>query len=129
VLRSTGLISRPDNPWREENAGPALPIPAAQMHGPWSFSFAYLPRTEDVLEQAENYRHPFLTAAGTGAGDELRSQSGPELSGQGVVLTSLRRRNGLLEARLVNETAAPVAARFGAEQVDLRPWEIRLVQT
>ena len=40
VLRSTGLISRNDNRYREDPAGPSLPIPAAQMHGPWSFSLA-----------------------------------------------------------------------------------------
>ena len=42
VLRSTGLISRNDNRYREDPAGPSLPIPDAQMRGPWSFSFAYL---------------------------------------------------------------------------------------
>src|SRR5262249_27685196 len=40
VLRSIGLISRAANPWRVENAGPELPIPAAQMHGRHGFSFA-----------------------------------------------------------------------------------------
>jgi hypothetical protein len=125
VLRSTGLISRPDNPWREENAGPALPIPAAQMHGPWSFSFAYLPRTEDVLEQAENYRHPFLTAAGTGAGDELRSHAGPALEGDTtVVLTSLQ----LGFARLANESPDRQTVVFGGQRVELRPWEIKQVR-
>jgi hypothetical protein len=41
VLRSTGLISRIHHPWREDPAGPALLIPAAQMRGPQSFAFAY----------------------------------------------------------------------------------------
>jgi hypothetical protein len=127
VLRSTGLISRPDNPWREENAGPALPIPAAQMRGPWSFSFAYLPGTDSALEQAENYRHPFLTSAGAGATGELRSHSGRELSGEGVVLTSLRRRNGRLEARLANESDQARTASFGSEKVELGAWQIRTV--
>jgi alpha-mannosidase len=128
VLRSTGLISRADNPWREENAGPELPIPANQMRGPQSFSFAYLPSAADALAQAEAYRHPFLAARGTGPPGELRSESGPELSGEGVVLTSLRRRDGALEGRIVNETARPVTARFGGAEVDLRPWEIRVVR-
>jgi alpha-mannosidase len=63
VLRSTGLISRNENRYREDPAGPSLPIPDAQMHGPWSFSFAYLPGIDGA---------------------------GPSLEGQGVVLTSLR---------------------------------------
>jgi alpha-mannosidase len=123
VLRSTGLISRADNPWREENAGPELPIPAAQMRGPWSFSFAYLPTEDAALEQAEAYRHPFLTAAGTAATDELRSHAGPALSGEGVALTSLRHG----KARLVNESTEHRTARFGGQDVELRPWEIRTV--
>ena len=93
------------------------------------FSFAYLPSTNRVLEHAEAYRQPFLTALGTGASTELRSQSGPELSGEGVVLTSLRHNNGVLEGRIVNETAAPASARFGGVEVELRPWEIRVVQS
>ena len=32
ILRSTGLMSRADNPWREDPAGPSVPIPAAQLH-------------------------------------------------------------------------------------------------
>src|SRR6185312_16760877 len=49
VLRSTGLISRIHHPWREDPAGPALPIPAAQMRGLQSFSFAYHPSAETAL--------------------------------------------------------------------------------
>ena len=122
VLRSTGLISRPDNPWREENAGPALPIPAAQMHGPWSFSFAYLP-SMDAHDAAEVYRYPFLVAPGTAASGELRSQAGPELSGERVVLTALRRG----EARIVNESPESQAATFNGADLEVRAWEIRTV--
>jgi alpha-mannosidase len=123
VLRSTALISRADNPWREENAGPELPIPAAQMHGPWTFAFAYLPRSDGALEQAEAYRHPFLSARGTSTTGELRWRAGPELSGDGVVLTSLRRG----QARLVNETTEQRTASFNGREVELRPWEIKVV--
>jgi Glycosyl hydrolases family 38 N-terminal domain/Alpha mannosidase middle domain/Glycosyl hydrolases family 38 C-terminal domain len=124
ILRSIGLISRAANPWRVENAGPELPIPAAQMHGPRSFSFAWCPDPERALEHAERYRHPLLTIPG--GGGDARRQSGPELTG--AVLTALRRRNGALEARIVNETNEPGAARLGELAVDLRPWEIRTVR-
>jgi glycosyl hydrolase family 38/alpha mannosidase-like protein len=124
VLRSTALISRIQNPWREEPAGPALPIPAAQMRGPRSFSFAYYPSGESILEQAERYRHPFLTARGTGQAGDLRSHSGPVLEGDSsVVLTAYLPGR----ARIVNESSDARAVRFAGKQLELRPWEIRTI--
>ena len=125
VLRSTGLISRNTNRWRDDPAGPWLPIPAAQLRGRRTFSFAYSPDIEDVLERAEQYRHPFLTTRGRGSAGELRAQAGPALAGHGVVLTSLRPEL----ARVVNESPNAVTATFAGERLDLRPWEIRAVQT
>ncbi|MDQ2982044.1 MAG: hypothetical protein M3R26_06965, partial [Actinomycetota bacterium] len=124
VLRSTGVISRTQHPWREDPAGPALPIPAAQLRGPRSFSFAYHPSAETILEQAERYRHPFLTAHGTGQTGDLRSRTGPVLEGDpSVVLTALQ--PGC--ARIVNESPDPQAVRFAGQQLELRPWEIRTI--
>jgi alpha-mannosidase len=124
VLRSTGLISRIHHPWREDPAGPALPIPAAQLHGPHGFSFAYLPSDEGLLEQAERYRHPFLTAQGTTEHGDLRSRTGPVLeSGPSVVLTAYQPGH----ARIVNEGPDPQAVRFAGQQLELRPWEIRTI--
>ncbi len=125
ILRSTGLISRPDNPWREENAGPALPIPACQMRGPWQFLLGFYPSDDGVHEQAERYRHPFLTAPGTGPAGEQGRHDGPALEGdRRVILTSLRRG----EARLVNESSVPQTVEFDGEHLELRPWEIRTLQ-
>jgi alpha-mannosidase len=124
VLRSTGFISRNQNRWREDPAGPELAIPAAQLSGPHSFSFAWYPSTEAIHDQAEQYRHPFLTAPGTSEAEELRSDVGPELEGDSsVVLTALRRDR----ARLVNESAEPQAVRFAGNELELRPWEIRTI--
>ena len=124
VLRSTGLISRIHHPWREDPAGPALPIPAAQLRGPHSFSFAYLPSDEALLEQAERYRHPFLAAHGTAESRDLRSRTGPVLeSGPSVVLTAYQPGR----ARIVNESPDPQAVRFAGQQLELRPWEIRTI--
>jgi mannosylglycerate hydrolase len=121
VLRSTGLISRNDNPWREDPAGPSLPIPAAQMRGPHSFAFAYCPSDEAILEQAERFRHPFLTAQGTGEADELGSHAGPALEASGeVVLTALQPGR----ARIVNEGPEPQSVSFGGKELELRAWEI-----
>jgi len=124
ILRSTGLISRNTNPWREDPAGPELPIPAAQLHGWRSFNFAYYSSLESIHEQAERYRHPFLTTRGAKAGGELSSYTGPTLDGdQAVVLTCLQPEI----ARLVNESADPQTVTFEGRQLDLRPWEIRTV--
>jgi glycosyl hydrolase family 38/alpha mannosidase-like protein len=124
VLRSIGLISRAANPWRVENAGPELPIPAAQMHGPHSFAFAWCPDPDRALEHTEHYRHPLLTIAG--GGGNISEHAGPELTG--AVLSALRRRHGALEARIVNESEERSTARFGELNVDLRPWEIRTLR-
>jgi alpha-mannosidase len=113
VLRSIGLISRRDNPFRRENAGPEVPIPDAQMRKPHVFSFALCPDVDGVLEHAEAYRHPFLTAPG-GTG-ERREHAGPAFPD--LALSSLRRRDGALVARIVNERDVPAG--------DLRPCEIR----
>jgi alpha-mannosidase len=126
VLRSTALISRAQNPWREEPAGPSIPIPAAQLRGPRSFSFAYQPEAEGMLEQAERYRHPFLAAQGTGPVGDLRSHAGPVLDGDpSVVLTAFQPGR----ARIVNESPDPQAVSFGGQSLDLRPWEIRTIST
>jgi len=130
LLRSTGLISRSAHAYRESPAGPEVEIPAAQCRGPWSVGFAVYPHGGDwqearVLERLEEYRHPFLTTRGKGAESGPRDGAGPELRGDGVVLSSLRRREGSIEARVVCEQSRPVSAGFGDDEFDLRPWEIR----
>jgi alpha-mannosidase len=132
LLRSTGLISRSAHAYRESPAGPELAIPAAQCRGPWSIGFALYPHEgawheAGVLAQLERYRHPFLVAPGR-ALDGPTSQSGPELSGEGVVLSSLRAQGRRLAATLACEHPEPVEAVFGELELDLRPWEIRGVE-
>jgi mannosylglycerate hydrolase len=132
LLRSIGLISRNAHRYRDDPAGPEVAIPAAQCRGPWSVGFALFPHKgawheAGVLAQLERYRHPFLTVRATGDGD-LLEESGPDLRGAGVVLSSLRRRSGGLEARVACEHVARVEAVFGEEPLELRPWEIRTVE-
>jgi len=121
VLRSTGLISRNDNRYREDPAGPSLPIADAQMRGPWSFSFAYLPGIDDTLENAEAFRLPFLTAPGRSNDTKLAAQTGPSIEGHGVVLTSLR--PGC--TRLVNESPFSVDATFAGRKLRFEPWQMQ----
>ena len=121
VLRSTGLISRNDNPFREDPAGPEVPVPGAQLVGPWQFGFALLPHagsweSSGVLAASEAYHHPFLTANGTARAADVPASSpavagnGIQLSGEGVVLSALRRRDDWLEIRLVAKHPAPTTA-------------------
>jgi alpha-mannosidase len=132
LLRSIGLISRHDNRYREVNAGPEVALPAAQLRGPWSIGFALFPHEGSwdeagVLEQMERYQHPFLAALGSGERQAVPERAGPELSGDGVVLSALRRRGDELEARVVNEQPRPATATLAGQALDLRPWEISTV--
>jgi mannosylglycerate hydrolase len=132
LLRSTGLISRSTHAYRESPAGPELPIPDAQCRGPWSIDFALYPHAgvwheAGVLAELERYRHPFLIAPGQ-ALDGPTSGAGPELSGEGVVLSALRRSGRRIEATVACEHPEPVAAVFREVKLDLRPWEIRRVE-
>ncbi|MBA2616516.1 MAG: alpha-mannosidase [Actinobacteria bacterium] len=157
VLRSTGFISRNINPFREEPAGPEIEIPGAQSIGAWSVGFAVFPHggswsEADVLKQMERYQHPFVTAAGTGGEPIDLISSRLELSGTGVTLSSLRRRDEWLELRVVAQrdspvtalvigdfstareadllgrAAAPLPVNSGRLELNLAPWEIRTVQ-
>jgi mannosylglycerate hydrolase len=132
LLRSTGMISRSAHAYRESPAGPELAIPEAQCRGPWSVTFALYPHDDawhdaGVLAQLENYRHPFLVAPGR-ALDGPRSAQGPELRGDGVVLSALRRRGRRLEATVACEHPEGVSAVFGEAELDLRAWEVRSVE-
>ena len=97
---------------------------------------------------------PFLVAPGGGPTDApLVERAGLTIDGSGVVLSSLRRRDGWLEARIVAERPSPVEARIvrpdreardadilgrpgeplpvevgGVRGHGLGPWEIRTIQ-
>lgn len=160
VLRSVGLISRNFNRYREDPAGPEIEVPGAQGIGPRAFAFGLYPHAGswdegDVLAQMEVYRHPFRSAPGTALPGELAPvrTRGLEVAGDGVVLSSLRRRGEWLELRLVAEVPCAVVAtvrgpfdkarsanllgrpreelalaRRGELTVELGPWEIRTIQ-
>jgi alpha-mannosidase len=154
LLRATGLISRDRHPYRDEPAGPVIPAPTGQGLGTRHVSFALLPMSDGrpsaaVLAALERYRNPFLAATGDAdASLGLRSGHGLAIEGDGVVLSSLRRREASLEVRLVNELGKEVRATLrgpfrtvrevdllgrplgearsasGLAEVILGPWEI-----
>ena len=156
LLRATGFISRNAHPWREEPAGPEVAIPDAQCRGAWSVGFALFPHGASwseagVAEHAERYQHDFAVAPGTGESSEEPS-GGLVVEGEGVVLSSLRRRGEALELRVVcqsaQSTTAHISAAFSAARcvdlfgrdeqsfevdggrvaVPLSPWEIRTLR-
>ncbi|MEO8462691.1 MAG: alpha-mannosidase, partial [Chloroflexota bacterium] len=131
VLRSFGLVSRNLNPFRDDPAGPEIPVPEGQRIGPVRCTFAIYPHDAgwseaSVLEAMERYQHPFIIAAGSApetSGGPDRA-SGLSIEGTGVVLSALRRRGGWLEVRLVaqgnEQTEATVRGSFHeARGVDL----------
>ena len=136
ALRSTGLISRNDNPYRQDPAGPALAIPDAQMRGPWRIDMALFPHRGGwlgggVVAAAERYRHPFLATPGAGITDaawppEAADTDALRLAGEGLVLSSLRRRDdGWLEARIVNLAGEPRTASLGPAITEAREADLR----
>jgi alpha-mannosidase len=160
LLRAVGQISRDHHRYRDEPAGPQTPTPGAQCLGERVADLAVYPHpgawhSDRVLDAMECFRHDLLAAPGTGpAAATTRGLGGAglEVDGDGVVLSSLRRRDGWLELRLVCQHPVPVTATVrgglvkareadllgrpgtdlpvtgGALRLDLRAWEIRTVQ-
>jgi mannosylglycerate hydrolase len=130
LLRSTGLISRNENPWREDPAGPELAVPEAQLIGPRSVTLALLPYTgswaeASLLAQMERFQHPFLTAPGTGDGSAASGEAGLTVRGDGIVLSSLRHRDGWLELRVVCQHPEPRTAVIGGDFREARDADLR----
>jgi alpha-mannosidase len=136
VLRSTGLISRNDNPYRQDPAGPQLAIPDAQMRGPWRMTFGLLPHSGDwveagVAKAAEQYRHDPVVSFGNAPADATwpppgAADDGLALDGSEVELASLRRRDAdWLEARVVNLAGEPRTANLRGDILEARRATLR----
>ena len=108
LLRATGLISRNDNPYREDPAGPQIEIPHAQMRGTWAISFAVMPHAGDwhagaVAEAAEAYRHDLLVAPGSGAAELLLPTGAAGIEILGGAMSALLRVGDELELRVLRQ--------------------------
>jgi alpha-mannosidase len=173
LLRAVGYLSRNRNAFRDEPAGPEIATPGAQCPGTVTTRFA-VHLYEGTWDQArlarlaEEYHLDLLAvpgsaetgqapacppaAPGPAAAGRVPAPVSPlEVSGDGVVLGALRRREGWLEARLVAQHPVAteavvrgpfVAARLtdtlgrpiraldvagGAVRLPLRPFEIATV--
>ncbi|MGW2339206.1 glycoside hydrolase family 38 N-terminal domain-containing protein [Streptomyces sp. NPDC001661] len=132
LLRPTGQISRNRHAHRDEPAGPQVPTPQAQCRGLRTVDLALLPYAREwhasgVLEAAEEFRHPVATLPGTApARTPLPAAvEGLRVEGHGVVLSSVRERDGALEVRVVAQTPRATTVRLAhagttaAHRVDL----------
>jgi mannosylglycerate hydrolase len=160
LLRSVGYLSRNRHVHRDAPAGPQFATPTAQCRGERTVSLAIMPYAgerpgPDVTEMAEAFRHELLAMPGFGSHTESLppARAGIEVTGEGVVLTSLRERgDGWIEARLVAQHPAattavlngdfteatradlrgrpgePLAVSAGTVTLPLRPWEIATVR-
>jgi alpha-mannosidase len=108
----------------------------------------------EVLRAAEAFRHDLLTAAGYGhaSAPVPEPREGIAITGDGVVMISLRARGGWIETRMAAQCAEPATAvlrgdfteavrtdlrgrpgipldvRDGTVALALRPWEIATVR-
>ncbi len=157
LVRAVGQLSRSIHPYREEPAGPEIPTPDAQSLGATTTHVAVMPHTgtwseAGVLAAAERFLYELHAVPGSAApGLPLTAAEGLRLTGEGVMLCSLRRREDWLELRIVAEHPAPTVAvvggvraarrtdlfgRAGADlpltddrlELAMRPWEIATVQ-
>ncbi|MGW7483647.1 glycoside hydrolase family 38 N-terminal domain-containing protein [Nonomuraea muscovyensis] len=157
LLRSVGYLSRNRHALRPEPAGPQLPTPAAQSRGPRTVDLALMPYSgtwSAVPPAAETFRHDLLPVPG--AGDPSLPlpppAAGLSVTGDGVVMTSLRMRDDRRELRVValtpTATEAVITGPFtrachadlrgragtalpvtgGTLRLPLNPWEIATVQ-
>ena len=129
LLRATGLISRAAHPWRTEPAGPVIEAPTGQGIGRRSTTFAILPQAGPpgaaALAALDRYRSEFLAVRATGpAGAPLIAHPGLVIHGEGIVLTTLRRRDGAIELRLVNESDTTQVARIDGSFTAVEPLDL-----
>ena len=125
LLRSVAYLSRNVHPYRSEPAGPQVPTPAAQVLGPCRVTLAVVPHRGDWAQAglggvAEAILHPVVVRTGAGAaGAPLASVEGLRITGAGVDLLSLRRRNDdncAIEVRVVNASDETTTAGLGSSQ-------------
>ncbi len=140
LLRATGMLSRVDMTYRPLPAGPPLPLEGAQVQGRHTLRYAVSLDTErSPFALVDDAFLPLEVTLAAGLGDV--ADRGSALDVVGAEVSSLVRREGVLELRVFNPTdeeATVVVAGRRGELVDLRgvsiapfdtsfilgPWEI-----
>lgn len=123
LLRCVGTISRDRLATRPWAAGPGVATPDAQMIGTTEFRIGIRrgATPDDLLTDWERFALPIREAPAAGGGTLPATGSLLELSGD-AVLSSVRRRDGSVEARLWNpRDDRPSRALLGGRDVVLGP--------
>ena len=128
LLRCVGTISRAGFATRTGPAGPDVPTPDAQMIGDTDFVLGILPDAtpDDLLPAWERLALPMLEAEATGGGG--LAARGSLLEVRGVELSSVRLRDGHVEARVWNPRRRAVDGLVGTVPVRLPPAAITAVR-
>jgi alpha-mannosidase len=130
LLRCVGTISRQYLATRPFAAGPDVASPDAQMLGPTTFELALQAggTSFGLMADWERFALPIreVTTAGTGT---LPSR-GSLLSVEGdAVLSNVRRKDGILQVRLWNQSAErPANVRVAGEPVSIGPAKIATIE-
>ncbi len=121
LLRCVGWLSRDDLPTRRGHAGPALPVPGAQMMGRHRFEYSIIPHAGDwrmAFSQAYAFAVPLrAVATSIHAGVLPHASAIVHVEPAGFVISAIKCAedgNGLV-VRGYNLGAEPI-------QVNLRPW-------
>jgi len=143
VLRATGILSQPVMAYRDNAAGPALPLEGPQMQGPLSVRYAVGCGEANPYELSDQLWAPLEVVEGSGGGAGPRQ--GQVLAVSGAEVSAVQRVGGRLEVRVFNPRDGETSVSFGARTgwlVDLRgaqlerfegsfplrPWGIATVQ-
>jgi len=123
LLRCTGLISQGPMATRPLPAGPPTPTPGAQMPGRHTLRLAVAVGDDPTAayELASRAFDPVLTAPSGGSG--TLADRGSSLEVTGAEVSSLRRRDTVVEVRLFNPRNEPTVATVAGHTgwvVDLR---------
>jgi Glycosyl hydrolases family 38 N-terminal domain/Alpha mannosidase middle domain len=128
LLRCVGTISRSGFATRAGPAGPDVSTPDAQMIGTTAFALGIYSGAEvgGLPSAWERFALPLTESQAEGGGSlPLR---GSLLELEGVELSSVRRHEGELEARVWNPTHGPIRGRVGDQLVDLAPARIATIR-
>jgi alpha-mannosidase len=134
LLRCVGTISREVLATRPFDAGPQTPTPGAQLHGEASFALGIWPHAPSgdrgaLLRGWERFGLAVAEAPAAGGGVLPRSASLAEVDLGQVQLSNVRRRGGVLEARIWNPYAdRPASATIAGTVVSLGPARIETVR-
>jgi hypothetical protein len=145
LLRSTGMLSRVDLPYRPVSAGPPVPTPGAQLEGAATACYAVsLDPAVDPYAMADEVLIPLRLARVPGGGP-ITDERCAGLTVEGAEVSALRRERGALTVRVFNPSPAASAMRVAGRRgwvedlrgrplaafdgtMELGPWRIATVR-